>query len=174
MLNPDHFRRFIIVPALSTLPEAMRTTAAVELLLGTALKESGLSLLKQGLRTVTDGRGRALGLYQMEPATYLDHLRWLRTQPALGALIFPHGPRPATDMQGDLYLATHLARIHYWWRGKEALPEVDDIEGMARYWGKYWQTQSIPAQMESFVSLYRDMARSARTRAARTKKEQPT
>jgi hypothetical protein len=154
MLNVSHFRQFVVVPALAVFPEEMRTPAAVELLIGTGLKESGLEYLKQGLVRHSDGRGRALGLYQMEPITCADHCRWLSAHPELECLVYPHGPCPPTDMQGDLYLATRMARIHYWCRGQDALPDVSDVEGMAAYWGRYWQTQSIPEQMAQYVRLY--------------------
>lgn len=160
MIYIPHLRQHIIKPALALLPEAMRTPAAVELLIGTCLKESlvgGHTLLKQGLKTATDGRGRAMGIYQMERATYTDHLRWLKGRP-LEALIFPHGARPATDLLWDWRLSTLLARIHYWNRSPHALPKLGDVEGYARTWGAVWQTQSIPEQIAQFAALYRQYA----------------
>lgn len=157
MLIPEHVRRFVIIPALAPFPERMRTPAAVELLLGTALKESRLTYLKQGWQTPSDGRGVALGLYQMEPRTYQDHVSWLAGRTELRALVFPHGVRPVTELLTDLILATRMARIHYW-RVPAPLPAADDVEGMARYWGQYYQTQRIPEQMAEFARLYRQYA----------------
>jgi hypothetical protein len=158
MICVPHFRTFVVIPALAALPDYARTEAAVELLIGTALKESGLEYLKQGYKRHSDGRGRALGVYQMEPATYADHVKWLNTHPDLSGLLFPMGVRPPAQMQGDLYFATRIARLHYWIRGKDPLPALGDVEGYAAYWGRWWQTQSIPAQMAQFVRLYAEHA----------------
>jgi hypothetical protein len=158
MLYVPHFRTFVVIPALEALPDYARTEAAVELLIGTALKESNLQYLRQSYKKIGDGRGRALGVYQMETTTYLDHVKWINKNPNLAGLLFPLGVRPAVHMQGDLYFSTRIARVHYWVRGKDPLPALGDVQGYAAYWGKYWQTQSIPAQMAQFVRLYTEHA----------------
>src|SRR5262245_5087223 len=145
MLDVSQLRDLIITPALALLPSAMRSPAAVELLIGTELKESGGVYVRQ----LPDGP--ALGLYQMEPVTYEEHQQWILQDAMLTAAIYPHGSRPADDLMWDVRLATQLARVHYWVRGEDPLPALGDVEGYALYWGVYYQTQAIPEQMAQFV-----------------------
>lgn len=154
MIHPDHLRKYVIIPALDPLPKPMRTTASVELLLGTALKESGLVYLKQGLHLPSDGRARALGLWQMEPFTHTDlYDRVLMTDASLMRIIAPYGRRPATDMIWDLKYAAQMARLKYW-TIDEPLPWVGDVAGMARYWSRWYNTKNDPQEMKQWADLY--------------------
>ena len=153
MLNPEHFRRLVIVPALTPFPEHMRTDAAVELLLGTALVESQLTFLRQGLERISDGRGTALGLYQIEPRTHQDcWLSYLGYRPDLVRVV---GARQSNDaLISDLAYATRIARIIYW-RSPWPLPQADDIEGLAQLWKTVYNTSQGAGAPEAFVSQYR-------------------
>lgn len=157
MLCVPHVRRFVIVPALAQLPQAMRSEAAVELLLGTAMKESELCYLKQGLYQADDGRARAIGLWQMEPATYTGLALRFADNPSVGPVIAPRGVRPAMDMAWDLRFACQMARLKYW-TIPHPLPEADDVEGLADYWGKFYSTRDVPKQKQQWVQLYRSLA----------------
>ena len=153
MLNPEHFRRLVIVPALAPFPEHMRTDAAVELLLGTALVESQLTFLRQGMETPSDGRGTALGLYQIEPRTHQDcWLSYLGYRPDLVRVIGEQQPDDALIC--DMAYATRIARIIYW-RSRLPLPEANDIEGLARMWKTVYNTSQGAGSPEVFVSQYR-------------------
>ncbi|MGH7391432.1 MAG: hypothetical protein ACREM3_18525 [Candidatus Rokuibacteriota bacterium] len=158
MLYAPHFRQYVIIPALAVFPESMRRPAAVELLLGTALVESRLTYLKQGRETPGDGRGVALGLYQMEPATHTDLWRnYLAYRPSLAAWISSEGIRPDQDLITDLTYATRMARVLYW-RVPDALPAVDDVLGLARYWKAHWNTAQGAGRVEDFIPRYRAYA----------------
>jgi len=153
MLWLDHFRRFVVIPSLMEVPEYY-SDAAVELLIGTALIESNLMLLKQGLENRYDGRGVALGLYQIEPATHHDiWLHYLSARPKISTYISASGKRPDSDLITDLKYATKIARTIYW-RSPLPLPKVNDIEGLAKYWKKVYNTTSGKGDAKRFVEVY--------------------
>jgi len=137
MIDEKQFKECIIIPTLQHLdPIIPYSEAAVELLMGTAMVESGLTYLRQL------GWGPALGVYQMEPATHDDiwenylEYNWTTYKLLRGD---PDDPRQANEMVGNMNYATTMARIHYY-RVSEALPEVGDVECMAHYWKKYYNS----------------------------------
>jgi hypothetical protein len=135
LLDPKNLRDYVIFPVCRRL--ALDTPAAVELLLGTAYKESKLKFLHQL------GAGPALGLWQMEPATHNDIWEnFLKYKPTLAQLVrgfFANNPEDATQLMGNLYYACAMVRVHYY-RVKEPLPQAGDVAGMARYWKLYYNT----------------------------------
>jgi hypothetical protein len=158
MLCLDHFRRFVVIPALMEVPEYY-SDSAVELLIGTALIESNLMLLKQGLENRYDGRGVALGLYQIEPATHHDiWLNYLASRPNFSTYISASGKRPDSDLITDLKYATKIARTIYR-RSPLPLPKADDIEGLAKYWKKVYNTRAGKGDAKRFVELYSSLHR---------------
>ena len=48
-----------------------------------------------------------------------------------------------------------MCRVHYY-RVSEALPEENDIEGMARYWKKYYNTPLGAGTEEEFIHNYKE------------------
>lgn len=137
-MNLLHLRDLVIVPTLKHL--GLHSEAAVELVLGTAIQESQGKYLKQL------GGGPAIGIYQMEPDTHDDiWVNYLRYKPELAwklrELELPnwYPDDNAREMEGNLYYATGICRTHYR-RVSEPLPEVGDVEGMARYWKKHYNT----------------------------------
>lgn len=134
-----HFRQFreeIVKPSLQSI--GLWSEAAEMLVAGTAVQESGLRFLKQ-LKA-----GPALGLYQMEPATYYDVLtNFLAYRPELkakvAALMVPER-QPLTQLVYNLDYATALCRVHYL-RDREPLPEADDIDGLAATWKRHYNTR---------------------------------
>jgi len=139
MIAIKHFRECIIRPALDQLK--LYSVAAEELLVITAAQESlgGTYLMQSDVRGYP--KGPAMGIYQMEPATYLDlfnnflayHTLWL-DRIAPGEIAAANVGR----MVYDLKYATMIARLNYY-RVKEALPQ--DFEGQIRYYKKYWNTE---------------------------------
>src|SRR5262245_8752267 len=122
-----HVRELVIMPSLRVFPLEMQTAAAVELLVGTALVESGCEYLKQGLHTVTDGQGVALGLWQCEPATFEDiWINYLAYHPELGEAI--GGEQATAVLMTNLAYAAQIARLHYWRYGEPAAGlAADDV-----------------------------------------------
>jgi hypothetical protein len=157
MLAPSHLRSLVIVPALAPLPEPMRVGGSVELLVGTAIKESMLTYLKQGYRTPHDARGVALGLFQMEPDTHDTMRIYVDIRPSLKAIIAPNGPRPHADLVTDLLYAARMARLRYWIVPHD-LPDAADVQGLARYWSRFYNTRNDPKEEAAWVRLYHQYA----------------
>ena len=125
----------VIRPALEKL--SLWSLSAEELVLGTAVVESGLTYLKQ------HGDGPALGLWQVEPATHDDlYTNFLNFRPELGSKLIE---LRAAGLSLDENLATNLmygaavCRLCYY-RKSDALPEAGDIEGQAAFWKEHYNT----------------------------------
>lgn len=126
---------------------------AVNLLMGTAAQESHLGKYRKQI-----GGGPALGIFQMEPATFNDIVKnYLRFKPGLTVKI--EGVARvcrfhAEDIETNDLLAICMARVHYL-RVSEAIPS--DVEGMARYWKKYYNTPLGKGTVEEFISNYKKL-----------------
>lgn len=126
---------------------------AVNLLMGTAAQESHLGKYRKQI-----GGGPALGIFQMEPATFNDIVKnYLRFKPGLTVKI--EGVARvcrfhAEDIENNDLLAICMARVHYL-RVSEAIPS--DVEGMARYWKKYYNTPLGKGTVEEFISNYKKL-----------------
>lgn len=136
-LNLHHLRTLIIRPVLDHI--RLYSLAAEQLLVGTALQESRAHYLHQL------GKGPAVGIFQMEPATHDDIWRnYLAYHHGLATLVrqleLPQWyDDDAREMAGNLYYAAAMARIHYR-RVKAALPAAGDALTMARYWKRWYNT----------------------------------
>lgn len=126
---------------------------AENLLLGTAAQESALGTY------IHQVNGPAVGIYQMEPATYVDI--WnnflanrieslVRKLDMYIRLANFDGPE---QMIGNLYYATAMARIHYL-RVEEPLPNSDDVMATAIYYKKYYNTPLGRATVDDFIANY--------------------
>lgn len=157
MLNPKQFVEDVIRPTLIIL-EGRDTSsvkwggqAAEELMLGTALVESDLSYLRQL-------GGPALGIYQMEPRTAKDILRnYVGYRGFLSEaidIIAAVWPIKSAQIQGNLFLATALTRIHYR-RVPEPLPAQGDTAGQARYWKDYYNTEAGKGTPEKYLAKWK-------------------
>lgn len=132
--------------------------AAVELLLGTALKESG------GLRwRVQLSGGPARGLFQMERATYDDiWTNYLAFRPPLSDAIklacTPAGGALSFDQitQDDAYAAL-MARLKYL-RVPAALPPAGDLQAQAQYWKTYYNTNLGKGTAAGYVTTWKTYA----------------
>jgi len=128
----------------------MDSLAAENLLLGTAAVETDMGLYLKQIE------GPARGIYQMEPDTEKDIWQtYLSVNPQIAAIVsrtmIPH--RPFNQALGNFYYATAMARVHYW-RFPEPLPEHDDVDGLATYWKKYYNTRDGSGTVEDFVIKY--------------------
>ncbi|QQG36812.1 MAG: hypothetical protein HYS17_03310 [Micavibrio aeruginosavorus] len=149
-MDARQFRDYIAVPALGRINAYSR--AAEQLVIGTALAESGLMFLQQ------IGRGPARGLFQMEPATHDDI--WERyLSKKLGLLndlksLLIRDMDLHDQLRGNLFYAAAMCRIHYM-RFKEPLPEANNWAGMAAYWKKYYNTPAGAGTVEGFLQKAR-------------------
>lgn len=151
-MKPSHFRRHVIRPTLKGI--GLWSLAAENLLLGTAMTESGLFYLAQV------GGGPALGVYQVEPATHRDIVeRFLLTrrnaklQPKVLALLAPE-PDGEAQLKTNLAYATAIARLRYL-MDPQPLPPADDVEALARYWKRVYNTEYGAGRTRDFVERYR-------------------
>lgn len=157
MLNVDQFRTWIVRPTLERL--ALHSEAAEMLLVGTAIQESRLTYLKQL------GGGPALGVYQIEPRThgdlyetYLDYREELRDRVRGFAAARPNEVvPPESELIGNLYYATAVARLIYY-RRPEPLPPADNLAAIAAYWKRYYNTAAGAGTADEFVANYRAYA----------------
>lgn len=156
-MNITQLKAHVIVPTLIHI--GLHSEAAVELVLGTAIQESHLEYLKQL------GRGPAVGIYQMEPATHDDIWRnYLAYKPDLAekvrALELPGFAPGAAEMCGNLYYATAMCRVHYL-RVPKKLPPTGDINAMALYWKQYYNTPLGKGTVTEYIHNWKKMTRSA-------------
>jgi len=134
LLSVTHFKEQIIIPTLKAVD--LYSESAVNLLLGTAIQESRLTYLKQ------KGGGPALGLFQIEPATLDDiYFRYLQREDKKELLGRVQQFTTEQDVReqviGNIPFAVVIARIRYL-MVPEALPDYDDVQGLGRYYKKYF------------------------------------
>lgn len=150
MIDNKQLRELIIKPALDGLQ--MYSSEAEEILVFTCACESlGGTYLKQI-------KGPALGIYQMEPATYTDiwqnYIKHHGSVVNLLTLNFQCHNMPLPErMIYDLKFATVMARLHYR-RRKEPLPKANDIDGIWEYYKKYYNTPAGKAEKEPSIKHY--------------------
>lgn len=155
-MNPTQFRNFVVKPTL--LKMGMHSQAAEDLLLGTALTESNLEWLTQ------HGDGPALGVYQIEPATFKDIWnRYLIARPDLNSKVEQFAgaaPDHLTQLQTNLAFATAIARIKYW-MDPAPLPSPHDMNhasyvyALGEVWKKCYNSELGAGTVDHFVSKYR-------------------
>ena len=159
MFHVEQFKQAVIIDSLQAIDEItpplsrrLCSDAAVNLLLGTCAQESGFGTY------ITQLGGPALGVYQMEPDTYYDIVNnYLGYRPILGnrllyACDYVSAPH-ATALIYNLRLSTLLARVHFL-RVQEPLPEAKDIEGLAKYWKRYYNTMDGRGTIGEFIKHY--------------------
>ncbi len=151
-MDPNEFRQLVVRPILKEIE--LWSQAAENLLVGTALVESKLYHLKQVGMTPPKG---GLGVYQIEAATHDDCWEhYLKFNPDLHSRILSIRapvPSPQRQLVTNLGYATAMARIVYF-RKRPALPAPDDIEALAKYWKKHYNTHLGKGTPDKFVRSY--------------------
>ncbi|MHB1227684.1 MAG: hypothetical protein ACYC0O_09190 [Desulfurivibrionaceae bacterium] len=149
MFDRNQFRELIsdVLQAIG-----LHTPAAVNLLLGTAAQESRFGTYLRQM-----GKGPALGVFQMEPATERDIWdNFLRYHPelvmAITAATGATGPGP--NLRWNLAYQIAMARVHYL-RKKPPMPAADDLLGLANYWKQHYNTMLGKGTVEEFMANYR-------------------
>lgn len=155
-LDAKQLREYVVRPALHEI--GLHSDAAEALVMGTAAQESRLVWLHQL------GGGPALGLFQMEPATFYDIWdNYLAYKQRLArdildacgiddASLFDGRPEPER-LQWDLRLAAIMCRVHYR-RVRAPLPHADDLLGLARYWKAYYNTEAGAGTVDEFLDNF--------------------
>lgn len=151
MIKYNDLKDYIISPTLNML--RMKSDVSVELLCGTCAVESNMGDYIYQL-----GNGPAIGIYQMEPATYESiikdflHYRKPLYDLVLKASFINEFPDPRA-MAVNHFLATAMCRIRYYWV-PEALPANSDIEALATYWKKHYNTEAGKGTTDKFIEKY--------------------
>ena len=152
MFNHIQFRELIVRPILVSME--LWSPEAEDLLIMTMAHESNC-----GEYITQMGEGPAHGLFEMEKGTFNDLWRGLKDE---SSPLHPYAqkimkicnlvsPPIAEDMDGNLYLATAMARIYYL-RVHNPIPK--DIDGMSVYAKKYWNTELGKATADNYLSAY--------------------
>lgn len=148
-LDKCYLKNQIIIPTLIEMKK--HSTAAVNLMLGTAAVESDFGSFDKQIK------GSALGIYQMELDTYNWLWKYLSKKPAYRTRILKASgvvERPSfEDLKTNLKFATAMARLKYW-TIKAPLPYHDNVNDLALYWKKYYNTYLGKGTVEDFVKKY--------------------
>ncbi|MGR6871178.1 hypothetical protein ACU6U9_02465 [Pseudomonas sp. HK3] len=124
---------------------------------GFPLQENAITLLlmiaaheSQGFRYCRQLNGPALGLWQMEPATYNDAIEYLKRTGK-----FTDIPRvlDAEELVVSPTFAAAMARVQLW-RDPEPLPDADDLMGLAKYAKRVWNTELGKATVNEYLNDY--------------------
>lgn len=149
-IDPGQLRA-LAIRSLVVVDPALASHEGIDLVLGTAAVESDLgTYLRQR------GGGPALGICQMEPATYDDIWEsWLAHRPDLVRRLVALGhPRDPAALEYDIRHALVFCRLHYR-RVPEPLPALGDIRGLARYWKRHYNTPLGAGTEDGFLAAWR-------------------
>jgi hypothetical protein len=130
--------------------------AAENLLLGTAAQESHMG------HYLTQVRGPALGIYQIEPATHHDVWdNFLKYHKPLAdkvqQLLSPWNVADKDQaLVNNLTYSSAIARIIYF-RISKPLPAANDIAGLAAYWKQHYNTPRGKGKVEYFIKNYQEL-----------------
>jgi hypothetical protein len=158
-MDVDQFETFILIPALKAIN--LYSFSAHILLLGTFLIESGLRLIEQL------GPGDAMGIGQIEEATYQDVLRYLNRydkaklkEICLAACFYTAFP-PRSSVMHNFRWATITTRLKYL-PIPEPLPAWDDSNEMANYHKSYYNTSSGKTDVKESIRVFESIAEQRR------------
>lgn len=116
--------------------------SATNLLMGTAAQESRFGHFLKQL-----GKGPALGPFQIEPETY----EWLRRKYGKK---YGFSAVPASRLQEDLRLSILVCRLRYL-VVREPLPEAGNLQAMAKYWKRWYNTADGKGTVAEFISNWK-------------------
>jgi len=121
---------------------------AVELLMLTCATESNLG------EYITQIKGPAKGIFQMEPATERDIIEnYCRYKPEFAALVEEYKSHGGSDLTGNIPYQIVMARLHYR-RSKVPLPTSSDPTAMAMVWKSVYNTHLGKGQVGEAVRKY--------------------
>lgn len=168
MMNLSQFRAFIVTPTLERLaPVIPYSIAAEQLLIGTALQESGLTYVDQ----LSPGPGPAYGLWEMERPTYEDLWRtFIPYQKGLRPKLLDMAGYdsaehpPIEELHGNNFYACAMTRVFYR-RVIAALPVEDDALGLAGYWKRYYNTAAGKGTVDQALPKFQQAVNIVRGKA---------
>ena len=149
--NKEQFRELIE----DVLREAnLYSPSAVELLMLTCAVESNFGTYIKQIK------GPALGVFQMEPFTHNDiWANYLTHKDELVEIaLWPHTSEQGNELvslKTNLAYQILMARIHYL-RYPYPLPDADDIEGLAEYWKRLYNTRHGKGTVKKAIEKYKE------------------
>jgi hypothetical protein len=150
ILNNLLFRKLVE----STLKEIdLYSKNAEELLMGTAAQEGHM-----GEYRIQLGGGPALGIMQIEPTTHDDcWTNFLNYKHELKSRILTVSglkePSVEALQNNDIY-SICIARVKYY-RDREPIPDYKDLEGLAKYWKRVYNSEKGKGKPEEFIKNYK-------------------
>ena len=154
MINSKQFLTHIVIPYTNNVSEEMCSAASNKLLMGTCAQESKMATYVKQIN------GPAFGPYQCEPATFLTIMNYLErpSKTDLKAKILKvcnYSQLPdVSRLASDFGFATIICRLCYWII-PEKLPDAENLQGLAEYWKKYYNTEHGKGTATEFVTNYR-------------------
>ncbi len=161
IFSADDLRALIVEDTLHYMGEWSK--AAENLLVGTAIQESGLGFSLKS--------GRRLGIYHLSPRTHRavwDH--YLVNYPELASIVRGLAGQhsfvadPHRELLTNLRYATAIAWCQYR-RADCQLPDAGDIQGLGQIWHRHFQSRPS-GSVDEFVRNYRDLAGEPHSRVA--------
>lgn len=157
-LDVKQFREFVVRPALQAI--GLWSEAAEELVTGTCFVESSLNYVKQV------GGGPAVGIAQIEPATYkylrdkivddcLDGKNDL-SKKICNVLNMAHPPTSPDFLIGNLTASVIFCRLKYY-LNPDPLPAEHDYAAMAAYHKKIYNTPMGDADVDRNTRMFRSV-----------------
>lgn len=148
MMRLTMIRDHIVIPALGAC--GIHSAARERLVMATGLAESHFEAVRQ------KGGGPALGYFQMESMTHDDiwarYLGASKRQALLDGLrALSDTPGEARELECNPFYAAAMCGIHYL-RVAAPLPHPNDIEGMAGYWKRYYNTAAGKGTVQGFIA----------------------
>ncbi|GBQ84022.1 hypothetical protein AA13595_1303 [Gluconacetobacter johannae DSM 13595] len=150
-IDPAQLKWRVVAPTLAAL--GLGGDAAVNLLTGTALVESG------GVWLAQLGGGPALGLWQMEPAThddiwrtFLPDDRFAEIETRVRRMTCSDLPR-VQQLVGNLRYACAMARLKYY-RAPDALPAANDAAGLSVMHKRVYNTMRGAADPTTNIAAF--------------------
>ncbi len=143
-MSPEGLQCRLMIERALTDYQLPASEAAIRLLCMIAAHESG------GFSYVKQVRGPALSFFQMEPATYSDVSGYAMKKGYLKGEL----PSPVQRLIFDAFFSAALARI-FFLRFRKALPNHNDIPGLAQYAKHYWNTELGKATPAMYADAWR-------------------
>ena len=151
----QQIRELIITPAFQSV--GLWSESSDILVYGTGHVESGYRDIIQ------QPKGVALGFFQMEPATYLDHRHWLTRgmgrkylKPILALCYYDILPTDPMFLCSDIKFAALMCRIDYL-RAKPDLPNPNDAMGFANYHKKHYNSYLGKTHVLDSVNVFQQV-----------------
>jgi hypothetical protein len=151
----QHVYDLIIKPTLPMI--GLDSPSARILMVCTGQVETAFDHLRQVLPNGHYGPG--YGWWSQQENSYAQNVRYLSKEPKLKARILSTcylDLMPNFDaLIWNLRFACAMARLHYW-QYKEPLPAADDLEGMGKYWLRYYN-KGGKGTLDRFMAECKDL-----------------